>query len=153
MHRRRLLAAASAAILTGCGRSRPAVQLFVQSDGDFLEFKPDSLTAPAGAQVTLTFHHTGTIISQRHDWVLARPGTMSAIMAEVDAAAAKAGGDEDKSFLKADDPRIIAATPLIAKGQTTTITFTAPAPGDYPFFCSTPGHGESMHGILHVTPR
>jgi len=140
-------------MVAGCGRSRPAVQLFVQSDGDFLVFKPDYLSVPAGAQISLTFHHAGAIIHQAHDWVLAQPGTMEAIMKEIDAAAQKAGSDEEKSFLRPGDPRVIAATAPIKNGETTTITFAAPAPGDYPFFCSTPGHAESMHGVLHVMPQ
>jgi azurin len=29
-----------------------------------------------------------------------------------------------------------------------TLEFTLPAPGDYPFVCSFPGHGILMRGVL-----
>jgi azurin len=151
MQRRTVIAMAGALLLVGCGRRQATVHLYVESNADFLEFRPKSLTVPAGAKVILTFHHAGTIISQQHDWVLAKPGTMVALLKESDMATEMAGGEE-RSFLKPNDPRVVAATPLIKKGATTTITFTAPAPGDYPYFCSTSGHADTMRGVLHVTP-
>ena len=136
---------------TACQKAPPpTVSLSISSDGDFLAFRPTELTVPAGAHVVLTFHHTGKIISQDHDWVLADRGAMPALLAASDRAAA-AGSPEGKSFLEPADPRVIASTKMIGKGQTASIEFTAPPPGDYPFFCSTPGHAETMHGLLHVT--
>jgi azurin len=139
------------ALTAACGKSPPpTVKLSVASDGDYLVFKPDRLTAPAGAHVVLTFEHRGKILSQEHDWVLARPGTMPSILADSDRAAGAAHA-EMTSFLKPGDPRIIAATARIKKGERATVEFTAPGPGDYPFFCSTPGHAQDMQGVLHVT--
>jgi azurin len=137
-------------LLAGCGQSsgpsRQHVDLYIQSDGDFLAYKPDMLSCPTGADVRLTFHHAGAILSQKHDWVLVKPGTVQAVLS--------AGKDESEehAYLRPRDPRVIAATALCGKGETVTVDFIAPAPGDYPFFCSTPGHAEDMHGILHVTP-
>jgi azurin len=113
------------------------VHLQVESDGDFLTFKPDHLSVPAGTVVTVTFHHSGHIISQKHDWVLADKGEMPALLSQSNQLAAGSEG-EDKSFIKPGDKRVIAATPQVSKGETTTIRFIAPAAGDYPFFCSTP---------------
>jgi azurin len=31
------------------------------------------------------------------------------------------------------------------------VQFIAPAPGNYDFVCSVPGHGETMRGTLTVT--
>ena len=60
--RRRLLLV-MLAILLGCGRKpkpeQQVVDLFIKSDGDFLDFLPDTLTCPTGARVRLTFHHAG----------------------------------------------------------------------------------------------
>lgn len=138
-------------ILAGCAKpAPPTIRLTVDSDGDYLAFKPDRLTAPAGVHVVLTFEHKGKILSQEHDWVLAKPGTMPSILADSDKAAAAAHA-EMTSFLKPGDPRIIAATARIKKGESATVEFTAPGAGDYPFFCSTPGHAEDMQGVLHVT--
>jgi azurin len=131
-------------ILFGCGsKAKPAqkiVDLSIESDGDFLAFRPDTLTCPTGALVRLTFHHAGKIISARHDWVLTYPGQLDALT--------KDALDND-GILPKDDPHVIAATPMCDKGETVTTQFVAPSPGDYPFLCST--HPEDMRGVLHVT--
>ena len=135
-------------VLAGCSKPKSAekeVELTIASDGDFPFFVPDELTVPTGARVKLTFHHSGEILTQSHNWVLVKPGTMEA----VEKAGIEAG--EASNWQKKDDPNVLAATPLIGKGAHVTFEFTAPAPGDYPFMCTTPGHGEDMHGILHVT--
>jgi len=131
--------------LLGCSRRRSSgqqgVDLFIESDGDFLAFKPDTLTCPSGAQVRLTFHHRGKFLSARHNWVLVYPGQMEVVDKDV---------DDNEGIISKDDTRVIASTPMCDKGATVMTQFTAPAPGDYPFFCSTPGHGECMNGILQV---
>lgn len=146
--RRKLLLVSLAVPLAiaGCGRKKaPAqqvVDLLIESDGDFLAFKPDTLTCPSGALVRLTFHHRGKFLSARHDWVLVYPGQMEAVDKAV---------EQNEGIIPAHDSRVIAWTPMCDKGGMVMAQFTAPAPGGYPFFCSTPGHGECMNGILHVT--
>ena len=148
LSRRRLLLGLLTApfTLVGCGRERKrepqVVDLFIASDGDFLAFYPDSLTCPSGAHVRLTFHHSGKFLSARHNWVLVYPGQMEAVDKDV---------DDKEGIISKDDKRVIADTPMCDKGVTVMTQFTAPEPGDYPFFCSTPGHGECMNGILRVT--
>jgi azurin len=136
-------------LLTACGRResepkprRDVVDLYIASDGDFLAFKPDELTCPTGVRVRLTFHHSGRFLSAVHNWVLVRPHQVEA----VDHDAEKTDGDVSPT-----DPRVIAVAPTCGKGETVSTEFVAPAPGDYPFFCSTPGHAVDMNGILHVT--
>ena len=133
--------------VAGCSKDEvKEVELMIASDGDFPFFVPDQLTVPTGARVKLTFHHSGEILTQFHNWVLIKPGTMET----VEKAGIEAG--EKNNWLKKDDPNVLAATQLIGKGAHVTFEFTAPAPGDYPFMCTTPGHSVDMHGILHVTP-
>jgi azurin len=131
--------------VAACGRTpapeRKVVDLFIESDGDFLAYKPDTLTCPPGAIIRLTFHHGGKFLSARHNWVLVYPGQMEAVDKDV---------DDKEGIVSKDDTRVIAVTPMCDKGVTVMTQFTAPEPGDYPFFCSTPGHGECMNGILHV---
>ena len=129
------------------GETPTPVDLYVESDGDFLAFKPTELICPAGAQVTLTFHHAGARIQQEHDWVLLEPGTADAFMAAV----LEAG--EANGWMPPNDPRVLAATPQIGPGESVTIEFTASLPGDYPFVCTFAGHGEVMRGVLHVVAR
>ncbi|MGH8209414.1 MAG: plastocyanin/azurin family copper-binding protein [Steroidobacteraceae bacterium] len=123
------------------------VQLNIASDGDLLAFKPDHLSCAPGAAVHLTFSHTGKYITQDHNWVLTVPGAAEAV-----AQAAMAAG-ENSRWTPRGDKRILAATPPCGKGQHVSVDFVAPAPGDYPFLCTTPGHGAVMHGVLHVTPK
>ena len=118
------------------------VDLVIESDGDFLAYTPDTLSCPSRAQVRLTFHHRGKFLSARHNWVLVHPGQLEAVDKDV---------EHNEGIISKDDSRVIAATPMCDKGTTVMLQFTAPAPGDYPFFCSTPGHAECMNGILRVT--
>jgi azurin len=132
--------------LLGCKRSRSleqhVVDLAIESDGDFLAFRPDTLVCRTGTMVRLTFHHKGRFLSALHNWVLVQPNQMEA----VDKDAEKTDG-----IVSLEDPRVIAAVPMCGKGESVTTQFIAPAPGDYPFFCSTPGHAIDMNGILQVT--
>ncbi len=123
------------------------VELTIATDGDLLSFKPTTLTCPTGAHVRLTLFHTGKYIRQQHDWVLTVPGRASAV--------AKAGvaAGESAGYLRPGDRRVLAATPLCGKGEQASVEVTAPAPGNYPFMCSYPGHDTFMHGVLNVTPR
>ena len=126
--------------------ARPTVELVVQSAGDLLEFSPRELSCPAGSHVRLTFRHAGKYVSFMHNWVLIRPGTFD----EVTRAAVLAG--EDHGWLPANDPAIIAATSMCGRGQSVSVEFDAPPAGRYLYICSTPGHSESMWGVLTVTP-
>jgi azurin len=131
-------------IFLGCGtglKPKPqVVDLHIETDGDLIAFRPDTLTCPTGALVHLTFHHAGRFVSTRHNWVLTHPDQEESL--------SKDYLDNDGVISK-DDRRVIAATPMCDKGETVMVEFTAPPPGDYPFLCST--HPEDMRGILHVT--
>ena len=124
--------------------ARPYVELSIATDGDLLAFRPTELTCPTGAKVRLTMHHTGKYINQDHDWVLTLPGTSDSVAEAGERAGERAG------YVPLHDRRVIAATRLCGKGGTASVIFIAPRPGDYPFFCSYPGHNAFMHGVLHV---
>jgi azurin len=120
------------------------VTLQIASDGELLAFNPTELSCPAGARVRVVFHHTGQRLPQDHNWVLLQPGASDAIMQAGVVAGLSAG------FVPRDS-RVLAATPLCGRGGEAAVEFTAPAPGDYPFLCTFPGHGAVMNGVLHVT--
>jgi azurin len=148
-----LLVALPLLAATACSEHRASaaaptepVVLHVSTDGEFLAFTPTDLTCPAGARVRVIFKHEGQRIPQKHNWVLIMPGTSQAVEKAASAAGEAAG------WLPKNDSRILAATPLCSPGGEAVVEFTAPAPGDYPFICSTPGHAFEMHGTLHVTP-
>jgi azurin len=49
--------------------------------------------------------------------------------------------------------QVLANAPFTGPGDTVQTTFTAPAPGEYPFLCTFPGHYVAgMHGTMVVVP-
>lgn len=100
-------------------------------------------TVHAGKIVSVTLHNHSQL-NQEHDWVLVQPGTRN----DVQAAARKT--PLIWQWIP-DTPDILAFVPMTKPGKSTTRLFRAPSePGDYPFLCTFPGHGNVMNGILHV---
>src|SRR4030095_11013081 len=104
--------------LVGCRRKEPpkpqVVDLFIESDGDFLAFYPDTLTCRSAAPVRLTFHHGGKFLSARHNWVLVQPGQMEAVDKDV---------EHDEGIIPKGVKRVIADTPMCDKGATVMTQF------------------------------
>jgi azurin len=145
--RRPVIACLGGLLLAGCGPARaPTVQLHIASDGDEMLFVPDRLSCPQGAHVRLTLHHAGQILSDPHNWVLLKPGTEAAFVADCDR-----NPSDNVPIPPGDEDMVIVSTPYCRKGESVTIGFDAPPAGRYPFVCSFPGHGHTMHGILTVT--
>lgn len=117
------------------------------SGNDLMQFDKNEFTVKEGQEVTLTLRHTGKIDIKvmGHNFVLLKPGT--AIPA-FSAKAASAGQTLDWIPEEGDD--VIAHTKMIGGGQSTTVTFTAPAAGTYDFICSFPGHSGLMKGKFIV---
>jgi azurin len=144
--------AVSSAVIAACGggnaapTSAPAagaaVILDIASKGDELMYDKDALSAPAGSKITLNFKNNSTAL--QHNWVLAKPGTQDTVAN--DGMAAGVG----KNYLKDNDANVIAHLDLVKPGQTASVTFDAPAPGAYPYFCSFPGHYVLMKGTLTI---
>lgn len=110
---------------------------------DDLNFDTESLTASAGAEVVLTFNNNA--ILQQHNWVLVQNGTKD------DVAAAGLLAGPANNWVPVGDASVITNTILIAAGEATEITFTAPAAGTYQFVCTFPGHAPTMFGTFEVT--
>ena len=137
----------SATLLVACGGSsatpteRTSVALSIESKGEELKYAVDKLEAPANSKITLTLKNTST--ANKHNWVLTKPGQADAVATEGIAAGEAVG------YLK-EGPNIIAYTKLSAAGTSESVTFDSPAPGDYPFICTFPGHNFLMKGILTI---
>lgn len=121
------------------------VELEIASVADTMFFDKKTLTAPTGAQVHLTLKNNGKLAVMQHNWVLVKKGTEAKVAL---------GGMEkaqDAGYVVPSDD-VLAYTPLAPPQKTVEITFTAPAPGDYPYICTFPGHYVVMKGVLTVTP-
>ncbi|GIL16147.1 MAG: hypothetical protein BroJett039_13200 [Chloroflexota bacterium] len=97
--------------------------------GDYF-FKPDAFDSNSGQIVRLTINNSGSV---EHNFTLA-------------------GVTKDKSAEPWKDPNITSEVVAHAlAGSTGKGNFTAPAPGEYVFFCSIPGHAElGMHGTVVI---
>lgn len=113
---------------------------------DLMKYDKTEFTVEAGKEVTLNFRHTGKIEKKimGHNFVLLKEGTD---VGEFAREAAAAGESQD--WIPEGD-NIIAHTKMIGGGQSTSVTFMAPAAGTYDFICSFPGHSGLMKGKFIV---
>jgi azurin len=115
-----------------------------------LAYDKNELTCKAGAKVKLTMNNTGSAVPQPHNIVLCKVGADSKVMAAAMALLTDPKGME-KAYVP-ESPDVIAHTKFAQPGATESVEFTAPMdPGDYPFFCTFPGHAVMMKGVLKVT--
>lgn len=121
------------------------VELEIASVGDTMFFDKKTLTVPTGAQVHLTLKNNGKLAVMQHNWVLVKKGTEAKVALGGMEKAQEAG-----YVVPSDD--VLAYTPLAPPQKTVEVSFTAPAPGDYPYICTFPGHYVVMKGVLTVTP-
>ena len=120
------------------------VKLVINSD-DQMRYDKDELRVKAGSTVELTLNHTGQLAKEAmgHNVVILKPGTDIASFAQ------KAFTARNNDYIPEGDA-IIAHTKLIGGGESTIITFEAPAKGTYDFICSFPGHYGLMQGKFIV---
>ena len=141
------LAIAALSLCAAAAHAQGSCSLNLEAN-DMMQFSTQKLTVAADCdEVELTLKHTGSAnpAGMLHNWVLVRRADMSAVAT----AGLKAGREHE--YRPAGDPRVLAATPLVGGGQSTSIRFDSRAlnTGEvYAFFCSTPGHNVIMRGQL-----
>jgi azurin len=158
------LALGAVLLLSGCGGSAGAsvssspapaqapaaasseVTLEIGNLGLELKFNKERLDAPAGSKITLVLKNdTQPDSGMQHNWVLVKPGTAPMVAADGISAGT------DNAWVKPNDDRVIAHTAKMAKGgESVTVTFDAPPPGEYPYICTFPGHAGVMKGMLVI---
>lgn len=83
-----------------------------------------------------------------HNLLITAPGAAD----EVYRLAMDLGGDGFEQDFTPDTPQLLQGARLLNTGESQLLEFTAPSePGEYPFLCSFPGHGELMRGVMKVT--
>ena len=108
-------------------------------ESEDFKFSKDSLSAKAGAQVTVKFKNNAKV--NQHNLVFVKAGTKDAV-----ASAGTAAPSTD--WVKLGDPNVIANTKLTDPGKTNEVTFTVPPAGTYQFVCTFPGHSVTMFGAF-----
>ncbi|MBI2388551.1 MAG: cupredoxin domain-containing protein [Deltaproteobacteria bacterium] len=140
------LQAAAPSATPSAAPKKDVVELKIESVGDTMAFNLTSLTVKSGQEVHLVFHNNAKMPVMSHNWVLVKPGTEAAVAAE----GLKAGAD--KGYLPSEgNADVLAHTGMATPGADTEVTFTAPAPGTYPYVCTVVGHYVVMKGVLTVT--
>lgn len=118
----------------------------VLESSDEMKFNKKKLVTKEGNQVKLTLKHVGKMGKEvmGHNFVLLAQGT------DIMAFGEKAVEAADNNYIPEGSEKVIVYTEMIGGGESTTITFDAPAKGEYDFICSFPGHVALMKGKFVV---
>src|SRR5207249_5960716 len=135
----------------GCSRAPegPARAIAINAD-DQMKFDVTALEAKPGERLSITLKNIGTTpkVSMGHNFVLLNQNAN--VQKFLDAASMEASHDYVPPASEKKD--VIAHTKLLGPGESDTVTFNAPfVAGDYPFFCSFPGHySQGTKGVMTV---
>lgn len=122
----------------------PVLEVTIKPDAaNPLAYDTKTISAKVGQKVVVTFNNTHPTLPQPHNFVLGKLGTKDKMMTIA------MGGMTlvDKGYIP-DSPDILAHTGLIQPGKSETVEFTLPAAGEYPYFCTFPGHVAIMNGVI-----
>jgi azurin len=143
---------ASTSLLSAQDAAVVALELKPSTDASMpLAYTTKELTCKAGSKVKLTVNNTGGVLPQPHNVVLCKPGTDNKVMAASMTMMTDPKGMEKAYIPESTD--ILAFTKFAQPNMSESVEFTAPnEAGDYPFFCTFPGHSAIMKGVLKITP-
>ena len=133
----------------GCSRApeAPPKTIAINAD-DKMKFDVTAFDATPAQKISLTLKNVGTTpkFSMGHNCVVLDRNVN--VQTFLDAASTNAAHD----YVPPDAKGVIAHTKLLGPGESDTVTFNAPyVPGDYPFFCSFPGHySQGTKGVMTV---
>lgn len=133
-----VFSAIPAAAQTKPAAPKAPARTVVISAGDDMKFSPTEITAKPGDVIKVRLIAIGTqpMATMRHNFVLLKAGSNQIDF--VEAAAKSPTTDYIPAAMKA---MIVAQTKLVENGQSAEVTFTVPSkPGNYPYFCTFPGH-------------
>lgn len=122
------------------------LEITVTSD-DNMRFDVTQVEAKAGQKVRLTLKNEGKMPKEvmGHNWTLLVPGT------DVNKYGQAAMGAKETDYQPVElKGQLVVSTKMLGPGESETIEFIAPAPGNYPFICTFPGHYGSMRGEMVV---
>jgi len=121
-----------------------ASEIVIEPVGDQMKYKTEEFTVKSGEKVRLVMNNTATVAAMVHNIVVLKP---DADINKVGMAGVEAG--EAKGYIP-DDSAVLFHTELAKPGETTSVEFTAPEPGKYPYICTFPGHFGTMRGVMIV---
>ncbi len=111
-----------------------------------MRFDRTTLSAKAGTKIALEVINNDPT-KMMHNFALVRPGSINKVIQ----AALTLGPKAIELNFVPEIPEVLAATPQVAPDRKFTLYFEAPStPGQYPYVCTYPGHGQLMRGVLNV---
>lgn len=148
--RRALVAVASGLVAIGAAAGQPGEVRTVEIQvADNMRFSPALINARPGERLRVVLRNGGKMpkTAMAHNFVLLKRGTNPKSFVDKSSAAAEAG-----FIAPALNEQVMAATALVGSGETSEVTFEAPAQaGEYTFVCTFPGHFNlGMKGLLVV---
>jgi azurin len=114
---------------------------------DQMKYSLTTIEAKSGESLKVVLTNAGTLPKEAmgHNWVLLKAGTDIAAFATASIMA------KDTDYIAASQKdKVIASIGVLGPKKSGETTFTAPAPGEYNFICSFPGHYMLMKGTLTV---
>ncbi len=114
-----------------------------------MKFDQDTLTVKTGEKVQLLFRNEKCALM--HNILIGTPGSKDAIGGLADKMMTDPSAMA-KAYIPDSSDILFKGTKLVPTGQSDLLEFTAPAPGDYPYICTFPGHWRLMQGVLKVLP-
>ena len=124
--------------------AKGVTEVVIEPVGDQMKYATTEFTVKSGDKVKLFMNNTATSPAMKHNVVILKPDSD---IQKIGMAAVQAG--EKAEYIPKDDA-ILFYTKMAGPGEKTTVEFTAPAPGKYPFICTFPGHFALMKGIMIV---
>ena len=109
------------------------------ADMSEMTFDIKAIRVPANKTLTIALKNESTDATMPHNLVIVQEGKAN----DVGQAGVRY---KENSYVKPNDPNVIAHSPLAQINQTVYFTFTTPTAGDYAFICSYPGHWGMMKG-------
>ena len=135
--------------LGGCSPAPqvPPKEVHINAD-DKMKYDVTAFDAKPGQKISITLTNIGTTpkFSMGHNCVVLDRNVN--VQNFLDAASMAASTD----YVPKDFKGVLAHTKLLGPSESDTVTFNAPyIPGDYPFFCSFPGHySQGTKGVMAV---
>ena len=112
-----------------------------------LKYDVLNVTVSASRPIALIFTNADQL---QHNLIIVKPGSIEKCCAAADAQAAQPDAIAKNYIPSIAD--ILQATKLLNPGETEVLKFDLKTPGDYPYFCTFPGHCHVMRGTLKVQP-
>ena len=127
-------------------KRKEAFRITISTVQDKMLYDKKEFSVETGKPVQLTFVNNDF---PPHNLLIVKPGTAD----EVATLAILLANEGFKKQWRPDTPKILWGSTMIDYEQKSVISFTAPAPGDYPYVCTFPGHALLMRGMMHVLPK